>query len=129
MNERIIHLRIKIKNLADEAKSIRQEAAKASGMVKWGLNQHRTSVVRRAARENLLAYGLLRHIPYESIEKNTSGPLVFMEHALFPAVVKIARRFGGEDLYIEAWVASAKDYLKEQEKQREESAKNNAQAA
>jgi hypothetical protein len=35
MNERLIHLRIKIKSLADEAVTIRKEAKKVQGMVKW----------------------------------------------------------------------------------------------
>jgi hypothetical protein len=110
MNERLIHLRVKIKNLADEARTIREEAKKVSGMAKWNLNHHRKTVVRWAARDNLLAYGLLRRVPYEVIERYTENP------PDFKAVEKIARRFGGEDLYIEAWINSAKDYLKPEKK-------------
>ncbi len=108
MNERITHLRIKVKNLADEARTIREEARKTSGMAKWDLNHHRTHTVRWAARHNLLAYGLLRRVPYEVIEKTCR------EAPNFSVVEKHAKKFGGEDLYIQAWVGSAKDYLKTQ---------------
>lgn len=108
MNERTVHLKIKIKNLADEARTIREEARKTSGMAKWDLNHHRTTVVRCAARDNLLAYGLLRRTPYECIERYTETP------PNFSAVEKHAKKFGGDPLYIEAWIRSAKDYIKEQ---------------
>ncbi len=108
MTERIIHLRVKIKNLADEARTIREEARKTSGMVKWGLNHHRKTTVRWAARDNLLAYGLLRRVPYSAIEKHTEDPPNFKD------VEKIARRFGGEDEEIVAWIEEAQVYLKQQ---------------
>jgi hypothetical protein len=111
MNERIIHLRIKIKNLADEARSIREEARKTSGMVKWGLNDHRTGVVRPHARHNLLAYGLLRGVPYDVIERKCD------EAPNFATVEKHAKQFGGDEDVIKAWVADAKAYLKSQKEQ------------
>jgi len=110
MEERQIHLKVKIKNLADEARTIREEARKASGMVKWGLNHHRKTVVRWAARDNLLAYGLLRRVPYRAIERHTES------NPDFRAVEKIARRFGGTDEQIAEWVADAKNYLAEAQK-------------
>jgi len=106
MNERIIHLRVKIKNLADEARTIREEARKVNGMAKWRLNHHRTTTVRWAARDNLLAYGLLRRVPYEAIERHTECPPNFKE------IAKIAKRFDGEELYIQSWIDSAKDYIR-----------------
>jgi hypothetical protein len=108
MNERLIHLRIKIKNLADEARSIREEARKTSGMVKWGLNDHRTGVVRPHARHNLLAYGLLRRVPYEAIERTC------FEAPNFSTVEKHAKQFGGDENEIAVWIADAKAYLKSQ---------------
>jgi len=57
MNDRIVHLRIKIKSLVDESRNIRREANKTSGMAKWKLNQHRKTTVREHTRDNLLAYG------------------------------------------------------------------------
>ena len=64
MNERQIHLRVKVKSLIAEAQIIRAEAKKTEGMVKWRLNDHRKTIVRRHTRHNLLAYGLLKGIPY-----------------------------------------------------------------
>jgi hypothetical protein len=77
-------------------------------MAKWELNHHRTHTVRWAARHNLLAYGLLRKVPYQAIERHTACP------PQWSIVEKHARKFGGEDLYIQAWIDSAKDYLKAQ---------------
>jgi hypothetical protein len=105
MNERLIHLRIKIKSLADEARTIRQEAKKTSGMVKWGLNAHRTGTVRHHTRHNLLAYGLLRGTPYEIMEKKCH------EAPDFNAVTQHAKRFGGTDEVITSWIEEAKAHL------------------
>jgi acetyl-CoA acetyltransferase len=107
VNERLIHLRIKIKSLAAEAMSIREEARKVHGMVKWELNHHRTTTVRWHARHNLLAYGLLRGTPYEVMEKKCNGAPSFM------TVEKHAKTFGGTEEEITAWVENAKRYLKE----------------
>lgn len=109
-HERIIHLRVKIKNLADEARTIREEARKTSGMAKWRLNNHRTEVVRPAARTNLLAYGLLRGRPYSSIEQKCCLLPNFKE------VGKTAKRFGATEDDVIRWVEEAKAYLKQDEK-------------
>lgn len=55
-----IELKIKIKNLADEARTIRKEEQKLHGMEKWKLQHHRKTVVRNAARRTLIAYQILR---------------------------------------------------------------------
>jgi|GEM_PF-3107454 len=107
MNERLIHLKIKIKNLADEARTIREEAAKVSGKAKWNLNHHRKTVVRQAARENLLAYGLLRGVSYAAMEPHTANP---------PRLSKVeahARRFGATDDEVSAWINEASAYMKD----------------
>ena len=105
MNERMIHLRVKVKSLAAEAEIIRREAQKTEGMVKWGLNQHRKTVVRYHSRINLLAYGLLRGIPYGAMEHKCHTP------PDFDAIVTIARRFGGDSETVKLWVEEAKGYL------------------
>lgn len=51
-----IELKVKVKNLADEAGTIRQEERKLHGMEKWRLQHHRKTVVRDAARRALIAY-------------------------------------------------------------------------
>lgn len=102
--ERTIHLRIKIKSLADEARTIRAEAKKVSGMVKWELNHHRTSVVRPHARLSLLAYGLLRGVPYRAIEHSC------YELPNWEKIRNLASRFGGEEVAIDAWISEAKEH-------------------
>lgn len=108
MNEKLIHLRIKIRSLVDESKNIRREANKTSGMAKWELNHHRTTVVRDHTRHNLLAYGLLRGVPYEVMERKCH------DAPHFDTVAKHAKKFGGSEEEIEKWIEDAKAYLKEQ---------------
>jgi len=55
-----VELKIKIKNLADEARTIRTEERKVRGMDRWSLQQHRKTVVRSAARCSQIAYQVIR---------------------------------------------------------------------
>lgn len=125
MYDRLIHLRIKIKSLVDESKNIRRESrkiettkkkakekdllteeyARSLGSAKWKLDHHRTTVVRWHTRFNLLAYGLLRGIPYEVMEKKCNIPPNFKK------ITSTAKNFGGADREIVPWVNSAKEYL------------------
>ena len=105
MEERTVHLKIKVQSLVDEAKNIRREANKTSGKEKWGLNHHRTSVVRPHTRHNLLAYGILRGIPYSVMEKKCR------ETPDFSGVSKIAKRFGASDNDILEWIDDARKHL------------------
>lgn len=110
MNERLIHLRIKIKSLAAEAVIIRQEAQKTKGMVKWGLNQHRTDVVRDHSRHNLLAYGHLKGLEYCDMEKKC------YDSPDFKRVTELAKRFGApSDIELALWVERAQAYIKSQQ--------------
>jgi len=110
MTKNRIHLKIKVQSLVDESKNIRKEANKTSGMAKWDLNHHRTSVVRSHTRKNLLAYGCLRGTPYQAME------LKCFEVPNFAEVEKIAKRFGGAEEDIVVWIYDAKAYLKEEKK-------------
>jgi hypothetical protein len=105
MDERQIHLRIKVKSLIEESRIIRSEAKKTTGMVKWGLNQHRKTVVRTHTRHNLLAYGLLRGVPYFVMEKRCAIK------PDFDKVYVTAKRFGGDKKIAAKWVKEAKEYL------------------
>lgn len=75
-------MRVRIKELAQEAKFIRFEEEKIRKKklptVKcgeiwefWRLRDHRTKDVRNAARAAQLAYGFLRGVPYRKIEPYT----------------------------------------------------------
>lgn len=105
MKERTIHLKIKVQTLVDEAKTIRREANKTRGMVKWRLNEHRTGIVRSHARLNLLAYGILIGTPYSAMEKNGRHE-VDLE-----AVGEIAKRFGATEKMIDVWREDANGYV------------------
>jgi hypothetical protein len=61
-----IELKIKIKNLADEARTIRTEENKLQGMAKWNLQHHRKTVVRQAARRSQIAYQMCRGRDWQS---------------------------------------------------------------
>lgn len=102
MQERIIHLRIKVKSLAAEAGIIRAESRKTREMVKWRLNEHRKTVVRDHTRHNILAYGLLRGRTYSEMEKSCR------EEPDWNRVANIAKRFGGDEGHIASWLADAK---------------------
>lgn len=106
MNERTRHLKIKIVNLADEARTIRAEERKlkphhdGSGYNRpyFGLHDHRVGIVRNAARANLLAYGFLRGRPYSALEgPNTRKPIDWKR------VKRIVLRFGGDPEAFDAW--------------------------
>lgn len=119
MNERLIHLQIKIKSLAAEALIIRAKAKSLmrlprpaeNSKIKHRLDLHRTTVVRPHARVNHLAYGLLRGVPYEVMESKCNEP------PSFDRVASIARRFGGEPERVEYWIGEAKNYLKQRSAQ------------
>ena len=66
-----IELKIKIKNLADEARTIRTEENKLSGMEKWNLQHHRKTVVRDAARRSQIAYQMIRDRDWVSCTSHT----------------------------------------------------------
>lgn len=104
MRERAIHLKIKVKSLASEARIIRKEAKKTSGDVKYGLNAHRTSVVRPQARASLLAYGILRGVPYCVMERSCRY------EPDFNRVIKMATSFGARGEQCDAWRDEAERY-------------------
>jgi hypothetical protein len=108
-DKRTIHLRIKVKSLAAEAQIIRQEAKKTRGMIRWDLNHHRKTIVRSHTRTNLLAYGILKGIPYSTMEKKC------FERPDFSAVANIAKRFGATEIEIVPWIEEAKNHLKRNE--------------
>lgn len=73
-NYSISKFKVKIKSLAEEAKIIRIEEKKNSGWVTGGLRQHRIGIVRYEQRHTILAYCLMRGIPYKSVENNCKTP-------------------------------------------------------
>lgn len=70
--DRRIFLKIKLKSLAAEGREIRTAESKlgirARAALRSELHEHRVNVVRRAARNTLLAYGFLRGRAREQIE-------------------------------------------------------------
>lgn len=64
--------RVKIKSLADEARTIRGEERKACGRGDYpacnSLHYHRVMVVRAEARATFLAYAFCRGVPYHVVE-------------------------------------------------------------
>lgn len=123
MHTRIAQLRTKIKNLADEARTIRHEENRALGRkpaqevvvddarcpqgaghglrFSWkrtgrkpdtvlyrDLRAHRRGTVRGAARAALLAYAMIRGMPYSKAEPGAISPPHWAE------VRKLAERFG-----------------------------------
>lgn len=94
MNNRLLHLKIKIRNMADESKLIRQEESKLkakarlhhergyedaalacrealSGLAEHRKNTHSSTCLRTYTRINLLAYAFLRGKTYKSVEPHS----------------------------------------------------------
>ncbi len=69
-----VYLKVRIKELAEEARIIRKEELKAKANREYaklnGLHDHRIRVVRPAARNAQLAYGYLRGRDYRALERN-----------------------------------------------------------
>lgn len=110
MNERTIHLKIKVQSLVDEAKTIRKEANKTRGMAKWRLNHHRTAVVRPHTRLNLLAYGILRGTPYGAMERHSNDPNWILRN-LWDKAATIAKKFGATEDQVVEWLAGAEGHI------------------
>lgn len=92
MQDRRIHLKVKVKNLAAESKIIRLEEERAlrhDPALYYSLLDHRKTVVRTAARTNHLAYGFIRGHAYRAMEpKAKSLPPAWGE------IRKLVQRFG-----------------------------------
>lgn len=111
MEERTRHLKVKVKNLAEEARIIRKEEAQTSGMERWSLQHHRKTVVRRAARHNLLAYAFLRGRPYSCVESTSTRNLPEWKR-----IKKIATDFGGDPERFDNWIQEAEAWLSGEER-------------
>jgi len=85
-----IELKIKIKNLADEARTIRKEESKLHGMAKWNLQHHRKTVVRAAARRSQLAYQICRGRDWQSCCSHDR----FTRMSDFSEVCRMVKRYG-----------------------------------
>lgn len=140
MKNRIPQLRVKLKSLAAESVILRNDAKKHTKRagrrrnkdksLVWthdlaaacSLHEHRVTIVRRAARETLLALAALRGATYARCENRTKTM------PDFEAIAKVADRFGPErdgsaDVHerlaahkekIANWIAEAKTHLEAQ---------------
>lgn len=117
MSTRLRELKIKIKNLADEARTIREEERKTSGMERWHLQNHRKTVVRQAARANLLAYACLRGMHYGRVEAKAGDEFKhrWNRAEVWRRVEKTVLTFGGDKEQFKEWAAEADAYIDGQE--------------
>lgn len=107
-------MRVRIKELAQEAKFIKHEEQKLKARSKTEYNvidsskldeynrlrYHRIIDVRGFARASLIAYAFLKEKPYASVEHNTplkSRPHDFDMISLRKQVGRLATKFGGEN--------------------------------
>ncbi len=88
-----IELKIKVKNLADEARTIRLEENKLHGMAKWNLQHHRKTVVRDAARRSQLAYQIVRGRDWRSCCSNDG----FTRMSDFSEVSRMVKKYGSAE--------------------------------
>ncbi len=121
-------MRVRIKELAQEARFIRHEEEKIKGRQKigndlksdqfWKLRNHRKVDVRPAARAAQLAYGFLRDVPYRKIEPTSKEPQGYYEEKdrenLKKEVKRLATKFSNNgkinfDSEIDEWFAKSLD--------------------
>jgi len=88
-----IELKIKVKNLADEARTIRTEENKVHGMAKWNLQHHRKTVVRNAARRTQLAYQIVRGRDWRPCCSHDG----FTRRSDFSEVSRMVKRYGSAE--------------------------------
>jgi hypothetical protein len=100
-----LSLKVKIKSLAEEAKIIRAEEEKivAGNSIFWirtrtALRHHRINEVRKEARAALLAYAMIRGVPYHLVERPKSRELDIK------AVQRIVDKFGTRGMSVVDWV-------------------------
>ncbi len=98
MNDQRTHLKIKIKNLADEARTIRTEENKTHGMAKWKLQHHRKTVVRDAARCSQIAYQWIRGTDWWSCASveivGFSMPQLWHD---WPEITRMVKKYGSAE--------------------------------
>ena len=131
----LVGMRVRIKELAQEAKFIRFEQNKIKSKQKivmgcWAwkkprvtpdelsqdwidLNSHRRVEVREAARAAQLAYGFLREIPYSKIESKRKPEKEYrFNQYIKPEIKRLTKKFGklyGKENYdeeIEKWLTT-----------------------
>jgi len=81
-------MKIKIKQLASEAKDIRNEERRSTKQTRRSLYLHRVNDIRPYARLNYLAYGFLRGRSYQQLERDARIKPNWKE------VEKLVKRFG-----------------------------------
>ena len=107
--DRRLELKVKIKSLADEARTIRREQSKlkADGPLKrfseregqhTRLHLHRTVSIRDEQRASLLAYAFIRGRAYRTMEPTTRPEKrLQLEWGVGKRALNIAERFGKAD--------------------------------
>lgn len=109
-------LRVRVKELSQEAKFIRHEEQKAKpkriladdySEEFWKLRFHRTIDVRNAARAAHLAYAFLRGVPYRRVEK-TTYTTEFLMYDIKKEVKRLVAKFGKPEYRdeVDNWFAS-----------------------
>lgn len=103
-------LKVKVKHLMAEAGIIRKEERLHHGMKKWGLQHHRKTTVRTAARQTQLAYAFIRGRTLEKTAGKYGNKLEAMQCYLDEgAVVKMVEKYGDPEntaraaKLVEAW--------------------------
>tara|TARA_R110002167_G_scaffold45083_1_gene135562 strand:- start:31272 stop:31682 length:411 start_codon:yes stop_codon:yes gene_type:complete len=128
-------MRVRVKELAQEAKYIRFEETKIKSKQKigtpcfcwdkptvsiydldqgsqdfWKLRNHRTHDVRDAARAIQLAYGFMRDVPYRRIEQTTKPKDPYRWNRIVKEVKRLANKFSNSekkfDEDVDIWFAS-----------------------
>lgn len=91
LHDRREMLRVKIKSLMEEARIIRREESRTGGVLRCELSAHRRGPVRASARDSHIAYGLMRGLPLDRIERTRKS------EPDWKAVRSMIKRYGPKD--------------------------------
>lgn len=94
-NDSRLFLKIKLINLADEARLIRKfERKRPVGSVSDGLRVHRRTVVSHAARLTHVAYGLLRGRTFEQMEGSARPVPAHVQTSMLKEIMRMLIKYG-----------------------------------
>jgi len=106
--KQLLLLKAKIKGFAEESKRIRRFINKSSGSTRYHYWEIKRSLGKEV-RLHLLAYGLLRGIPYNQIEPNSNKHLRnYLNYEYLVSIIKHHYGFCGKSLWT---VKSVKDLI------------------
>lgn len=107
-----VYLKVKNKSLAEEARIIKLEEGRHTGLTRQGLYLHRINVVRPEARATLLADCFFRGKEYSEIEHKTYTPAYLMPWQKVKKMVESYCTNKERKSELDEWIKRANAHIK-----------------